>query len=59
MLGIKDPLIYSAYILSFLSAAACVVYGVLYWNKGADKEDTEIAEEQKWEEKEKEISKDI
>ena len=48
MLGIKDPLIYSVYILSFLSAVLCIIYGIINWNKGADKEDTEIKEELSW-----------
>jgi len=31
-LGIPDPWVWSAYILCFLSAALCVIYGVLNWN---------------------------
>ncbi|MEI7942950.1 MAG: symporter small accessory protein [Candidatus Riflemargulisbacteria bacterium] len=59
MLGIKDPLIYLAYILSILSALLCVVYGLANWNKGAEKEEEEIAEEQTWEKKEQEINKSL
>lgn len=59
MLGIKDPLIYLAYILSILSALLCVVYGILNWNKGAEKEEEEIAEEQTWAIKEQEINKSL
>ncbi len=59
MLGIKDPLIYSVYILCFLSAILCIVYGLVNWNKGAEKEEAEIKEELSWEKKEKEMSKDL
>ena len=59
MLGIKDPLIYLAYVLSLLSALLCVVYGIANWNKGAEKEEEEIAEEQTWAKKEHEINKSL
>jgi heme exporter protein D len=32
MLGIPDPQIWLAYLLSVLSAVLCVVYGVVKWN---------------------------
>jgi hypothetical protein len=59
MLGIKDPLIYLAYILSVGSALLCVIYGIVNWNKGAEKEEEEIAEEQTWTKKEQEINKSL
>ncbi len=38
MLGIDDPQIWIAYILCFLSAFGCIVYGALKWNTGAEEE---------------------
>ena len=56
MLGLKDPVIFWAYILTILSAVLCVVYGMMNWNKGTENEAKEMDEEQKWEKKDKEIS---
>lgn len=36
MLGIEDPYILLAYVLSFVSALGCVIYGILNWNKEED-----------------------
>jgi hypothetical protein len=47
--------IWLAYLLSILAAILCVVYGILKWNKGAEKvskEDIHWAEEEKKIEKE-------
>jgi hypothetical protein len=55
MLGIKDPWILTAYLLCFLSALACVIYGWLYWNKGGDNEADEIGEEAKWQKDELQV----
>lgn len=49
MLGISDPWIWSAYLLCILSAATCVIYGLLNWNKGAESEVSQIQEESNWE----------
>jgi len=48
MFGIKSLSILLAYILCILSSIACVVYGVLNWNKGADNEDAQIEEGLEW-----------
>ncbi|MDD5455929.1 MAG: hypothetical protein PHV30_02715 [Candidatus Margulisbacteria bacterium] len=56
MLGLKDPVIFWAYLLTILSALLCVIYGILNWNKGAENEGKEMDEEKKWEKKDKEIS---
>jgi len=32
MLGIPDPQIWLAYLLSVFSAVLCVVYGIVKWN---------------------------
>lgn len=55
MLGIDDPWISFVYIANILAVLLCVVYGILNWNKGAENENEEIAEEQKWEEDEAKI----
>jgi len=39
MLGIDDPQIWIAYVLCFLSAIACIIYGALKWNDGAEDEE--------------------
>lgn len=36
MLGIEDPYITAAYLLSLLVAAFCVIYGIKNWNEGMD-----------------------
>lgn len=32
MLGIDDPQIWIAYLLSIGSALGCIIYGVMHWN---------------------------
>ncbi len=44
MLGIGDPWSYLAYVATFLSAAACVWYGIANWDKGGETE--EVAEKE-------------
>lgn len=36
MLGIDDPWVWLAYILSAASAVLCAVYGLVNWNRGDD-----------------------
>ena len=55
MLGIDDPVILAVYILCILSTLLCVVYGLINWNKGAEAEAEEAAEELAWEAKEEEM----
>ncbi len=55
MLGLGDFWIVSAYLLCIASALACVVYGLINWNKGGDNESREVEEEKKWEKEEIEI----
>lgn len=38
MLGINDFWIWSAYLLCFVAAGGCILYGILNWNKGMDEE---------------------
>ncbi|NJD04432.1 MAG: hypothetical protein FIA99_17985 [Ruminiclostridium sp.] len=53
MLGIPDASIWLAYILCILSAGACIVYGLINWNKGSENEQIHIQEEVKWEDADK------
>ena len=49
-LGIQDPWVFVAYVLSIASALLCVIYGVATWNKGDEPikpEDTQWAKEEK------------
>ena len=54
LLGIKDPWVAAAFVLCILSAALCVVYGLVTWNKGEESLEPDdvrwAAEEQKVEE---------
>ena len=59
MLGMGDFGIFSAYILCILSAIACVVYGIVNWNKGDDATEKEIKKEIDWEKKEQEINENL
>ena len=50
MLGIHDPCIVAAYLLSIGGALVCVAYGFFTWNKGdepAKQEDMQWAKEEK------------
>ena len=58
MLGIEDPGIYWAYILTILSSVLCVVYGIVNWNKGVIRQD-DIKESVDWEEKEDKINENF
>ena len=55
VLGIDDPWVWSAYILTILSMLLCVIYGALNWNKGDEDEEAQIKEEVEWHKKEKEM----
>jgi len=55
VLGIDDPWVWSAYILTILSMLLCVIYGALNWNKGDEDEETQVKEEMEWHKKEKEM----
>jgi len=58
MLGIDDPGIYLGYLFSILGLVACVVYGIIYWNKGMETSTEEIQKDLDWEEKDDEINKE-
>ena len=48
MLGLGDSWVLFAFVLSVLSVAACVVYGIINWNKGSEEEQQQINEEIQW-----------
>ena len=52
VLGIEDPGVWMAYVLTVASAALCVGYGIARWNQGGEpvkKEDVDWAKEEKTE----------
>lgn len=59
VLGIPDFWIWSAFLLCVLSAAACVIYGVVNWNRGMEKEPEQVSEEASWEESEKKVEENL
>jgi hypothetical protein len=54
MIGISDPWILAGYALCILTTLVCVAYGALNWDRGREDERSQMAEEAKWERKEKE-----
>jgi hypothetical protein len=59
MLGIDDPGIYMGYILAILGLIACVVYGIINWNKGMETDIDEIEKDLKWEEKDEQTKSEL
>ncbi len=47
-LGIPDASVALAYLLMVLVTAAAVVYGIVMWNKGDNKDPDEEIEKKKW-----------
>jgi hypothetical protein len=56
MLGFKDFWVGLIYILTIASGLACIVYGILNWNKGNDSVNSE---DQQWAKEEKLIEKEL
>ena len=60
MWGIEDKWILSAYLLCIASAALCVVYGLLNWNRGDDSGETaEAARDAQWAAEEKKLEEEL
>ena len=59
MLGIDDPAIYLGYVAVVLSLVACIVYGIINWNKGMEESENEIEKDLVWEEKDEQIQTKI
>ena len=58
MLGMGDFSIFLVYVLCILSTLACVIYGIINWNKGEDKPE-DIDADMKWEKSEQDISEKL
>jgi len=56
MLGLGDFMIFLAFVLCILSALACVIYGIINWNKGADIDEPI---EKEWEKTERDIAEEL
>ena len=56
MLGLQDGWVAAAFVLCFVSAAVCVVYGATHWNKGDHQPD---AEDKHWAEDEEKLEQDL
>lgn len=50
MFGIDDPGIYLGYLFAILGTLACVIYGIINWNKGVENDSAEIQQDLDWEE---------
>lgn len=59
MLGIEDPGIYMGYIFAILGLIACVVYGIMNWNKGRETDIEEIEKDLEWESKDDQAKSEI
>lgn len=59
MFGIDDPGIYWAFILIFSCVIFAVVFGIVNWNKGIERDKDELEKDLKWEEKEDEIRHEV
>ena len=59
MLGIDDPGIYMGYILAILSLIACIIYGLMNWNKGMETDIDEIQKDLDWEDKDEQTKSEI
>ena len=56
MLGFGDFSIFAAYTLCILSTLACVVYGIIMWNKGSG----EVSKADKeWDKNEKDLAEKL
>ncbi|HNS13764.1 MAG TPA: hypothetical protein PKM08_00390 [Syntrophorhabdaceae bacterium] len=52
MLGFPDIWILAGFILSFVSALFCVVYGIINWNRGSIEKEGDYREDLRWEREE-------
>jgi hypothetical protein len=59
ILGIEDPSVAIAYILMFLAAVGCVVYGAVNWNRGGDPTPEEADSERQWMREEIELDEEV
>ena len=55
MLGLSNFSVFLSYILVFILAGSCILYGILHWNKEGEISEEEIQEEKTWLREELEI----
>lgn len=56
MLGIQDPWILVAYLACIASAALCVIYGWVCWNRG---EEPTASEDAQWNVEEEKVQEEV
>jgi len=56
MLGIEDKYVLAAYLLCIGSAALCVIYGAINWNRG---EEPVEPDDVRWAEEEKKVEEEL
>lgn len=54
-LGLEGIGVVLAYVCTILATLLCIIYGIVNWNKPAETEAQEIAEEIEWEKHEPEM----
>ena len=60
MWGIQDGWVSAAYVLCIASAALCVVYGIINWNRGDDSAETaDRAADAQWAAEEKKLEEEL
>ena len=58
MLGLKDFSIFLVYALCIASTLLCVVYGIVNWNKGDDKQ-ASIKKDEAWAKEEEKLEENL
>ena len=59
MFGILSFAICSVYLLCILSTVACLIYGVINWNKGGTDEIQDLKKSKEWQKEEEEIKENL
>lgn len=59
MFGIQSFAIWSVYLLCILSTVACLIYGVINWNKGGTDEIQDLKKSKEWQKEEEEIKENL
>jgi hypothetical protein len=59
ILGLGDFWVSLVFVLMLGSVLLCVVYSVVNWNKDGEPSKKELAEEKRWDRKEKKINKNL
>ncbi len=59
MFGLQNFGIWSVYLLCILSTAACVVYGIINWNKGGNVDDEQMKKAAELQEEEAKIEDNL